>query len=184
MSVRTADMPMRTCEMVSDTLAHNMSLFRAEGAIMLCPHCGATDTKVVDSRPSPDDMSIKRRRECLECGARFTTFERCEDEPVMIQKRDGHLEPFDRSKLTKSLITATAKRDIPLESIEDVVDSVENDIRTGYRGPVPSSTLGDTVLLKIRELDKVAYIRFASVYKDFQDLAEFNDELSKLTSGS
>lgn len=150
---------------------------------MLCPHCGATDTRVVDSRPSPDGMSIKRRRECVECSARFTTYERFEEEPVMVAKRDGHVEPFDRSKLMKSLMTATAKRGVPIESIEELVDSVENDIRASYHGPVPSSDLGDKILLKMRELDKVAYIRFASVYKDFQDLEEFNEELSKLVDG-
>ena len=149
---------------------------------MLCPHCGFPDSKVTDSRPSQDGLSIRRRRECLQCGTRFTTFERYEEEPIMVLKRDGHVEPFERSKLLKSLLTATAKRDIPLETLEQLVASVENDIHVKYRGPIPSTALGDRVLLKMRDLDKVAYIRFASVYKDFQDLAEFNDELAKLAA--
>ena len=99
----------------------------------------------------------------------------------MIAKRDGHVEPFDHSKLLKSLLTATAKRNIPLHDLETLVDSVENDIRFKYRGPIPSSMLGDQVLIRVRDLDKVAYVRFASVYKDFKDLDEFNTELKKLS---
>lgn len=99
----------------------------------------------------------------------------------MVQKRDGHVEPFDHSKLLKSLLTATAKRNIPLHSLEALVDAVENDIRYKYRGPVPSSELGDQVLLRLRDMDMVAYVRFASVYKDFKNLEEFNEELKKLS---
>lgn len=148
---------------------------------MLCPNCGCKESKVIDSRSFQDGTSIKRRRECLKCGTRFTTFERREEEPVMVQKRDGHVEPFDHSKLLKSLLTATAKRNIPLHSLEALVDGVENDIRYKYRGPVPSSALGDQVLLRLRDIDMVAYVRFASVYKDFKNLEEFNEELKKLS---
>lgn len=150
---------------------------------MLCPNCGCKESKVIDSRSFQDATSIKRRRECQNCGTRFTTFERREEEPVIIQKRDGHVEPFDHSKLLKSLLTATAKRNIPLHSLESLVDSVENDIRNAYRGPVPSSALGDQVLVRLKEIDIVAYVRFASVYKDFKNLDEFNDELKKLSDG-
>lgn len=100
----------------------------------------------------------------------------------MVVKRDGHVEPFDRSKLLKSLLTATAKRDIPLKTLEELVSSVESEFRFKYRGPIPSSTLGDRVLVHLLGLDKVAYIRFASVYKDFQDIEEFNEEMLRLTS--
>lgn len=150
---------------------------------MLCPNCSCKESRVIDSRSFDDGSSIKRRRECLECGTRFTTFERREEEPIMVAKRDGHVEPFDRSKLLKSLLSATAKRNVSLHTLEAFVDMVENDIRFTYKGPIPSSSLGDQILIRLRDLDKVAYIRFASVYKDFKDLDELREELEQL-SGS
>ena len=150
---------------------------------MLCPNCSCKESRVIDSRSFDDGASIKRRRECLECGTRFTTFERREEEPIMVLKRDGHVEPFDRSKLLKSLLSATAKRNVSLHTLEAFVDMVENDIRNTYRGPIPSSSLGDQVLIRLVDLDKVAYIRFASVYKDFKDIAELREELESLTEG-
>ena len=148
---------------------------------MLCPSCGASDSKVVDSRSADDGSSIRRRRECLECGARFTTYERLELVPVMIAKKDGTIEPFDRQKLLRSLLTATAKRNISIETLNQLVINVEGEIRDKFRKEVPSHDLGDIVLMHLKDLDKVAYIRFASVYKDFQDLGEFNAELKKLS---
>lgn len=148
---------------------------------MLCPNCGCNESKVIDSRAFQEGASIKRRRECLECGTRFTTYERREEEPIMVSKKDGHVEPFDRSKLLKSLLTASAKRDIPLHTLDALVDAVEADIRYRYKGPIPSSALGDQVLLRLKDLDKVAYVRFASVYKDFKDVEEFYGELSRLS---
>lgn len=150
---------------------------------MLCPNCSCKESRVIDSRSFDDGASIKRRRECLECGTRFTTFERREEEPIMVLKRDGHVEPFDRSKLLKSLLSATAKRNVSLHTLEAFVDMVENDIRNTYRGPIPSSSLGDQVLIRLVDLDKVAYIRFASVYKDFKDIDELREELESLTEG-
>lgn len=150
---------------------------------MLCPNCSCKESRVIDSRSFDDGASIKRRRECLECGTRFTTFERREEEPIMVLKRDGHVEPFDRSKLLKSLLSATAKRSVSLHTLEAFVDMVENDIRNTYRGPIPSSSLGDQVLIRLVDLDKVAYIRFASVYKDFKDIDELREELESLTEG-
>lgn len=150
---------------------------------MLCPNCSCKESRVIDSRSFDDGASIKRRRECLECGTRFTTFERREEEPIMVLKRDGHVEPFDRSKLLKSLLSATAKRNVSLHTLEAFVDMVENDIRNTYRGPIPSSSLGDQVLIRLADLDKVAYIRFASVYKDFKDIDELREELESLTEG-
>lgn len=150
---------------------------------MLCPNCSCKESRVIDSRSFDDGASIKRRRECLECGTRFTTFERREEEPIMVLKRDGHVEPFDRSKLLKSLLSATAKRNVSLHTLEAFVDMVENDIRNTYRGPIPSSSLGDQVLIRLVDLDKVAYIRFASVYKDFKDIDELREELENLTEG-
>lgn len=151
---------------------------------MLCPNCSCTESRVIDSRSFDEGSSIKRRRECLNCGTRFTTFERREEEPIMVLKRDGHVEPFDRSKLLKSLLSATAKRNVSLHMLEAFVDTVENDIRNSYRGPIKSSSLGDQVLIRLRDLDKVAYIRFASVYKDFKDLDELSEELKRLVEGS
>ena len=151
---------------------------------MLCPNCSCTESRVIDSRSFDEGSSIKRRRECLNCGTRFTTFERREEEPIMVLKRDGHVEPFDRSKLLKSLLSATAKRNVSLHMLEAFVDTVENDIRNSYRGPIQSSSLGDQVLIRLRDLDKVAYIRFASVYKDFKDLDELSEELKKLVDGA
>lgn len=150
---------------------------------MLCPNCSCKESRVIDSRSFDDGASIKRRRECLECGTRFTTFERREEEPIMVLKRDGHVEPFDRSKLLKGLLSATAKRNVSLHTLEAFVDMVENDIRNTYRGPIPSSSLGDQVLIRLVDLDKVAYIRFASVYKDFKDIDELREELESLTEG-
>lgn len=150
---------------------------------MLCPNCSCKESRVIDSRSFDDGASIKRRRECLECGTRFTTFERREEAPIMVLKRDGHVEPFDRSKLLKSLLSATAKRNVSLHTLEAFVDMVENDIRNTYRGPIPSSSLGDQVLIRLVDLDKVAYIRFASVYKDFKDIDELREELESLTEG-
>ena len=150
---------------------------------MLCPNCSCKESRVIDSRSFDDGASIKRRRECLECGTRFTTFERREEEPIMVLKRDGHVEPFDRSKLLKSLLSATAKRNVSLHTLEAFVDMVENDIRNTYRGPIPSSSLGDQVLIRLVDLDKVAYIRFASGYKDFKDIDELREELESLTEG-
>ena len=148
---------------------------------MLCPKCGALESKVVDSRSSDDGASIRRRRECLSCGTRFTTYERREESPLMIQKKDGSIEPFDSAKLLRSLLTATVKRNIPLAKLEQLAVDVEHELRDRFKGDVPSSALGNQVLILLKDLDKVAYIRFASVYKDFKDLSEFNAELNKLS---
>ena len=148
---------------------------------MLCPKCGATSSKVVDSRASEDSSSIRRRRECLTCGARFTTYERLEASTLMIEKKDGTVEPFDQQKLLRSLLTATAKRSIPVSKLEQLVTDVEHELRGRFKSDVPSYAIGDQVLLHLKDLDKVAYIRFASVYKDFKDLSEFNAELTKFS---
>lgn len=146
---------------------------------MLCPKCSHTDSKVVDSRSSEDGSSIRRRRECLACGARFTTYERREESPLMIQKKDGTIEPFDSQKLLRSLFTATVKRNIPVAELEKLVAEVEHELRDKHKSDVASHVLGDQVLFHLKDIDAVAYIRFASVYKDFKDLSEFNAELGK-----
>ncbi|NTU89453.1 MAG: transcriptional repressor NrdR [Actinobacteria bacterium] len=147
---------------------------------MRCPACNYHESKVVDSRSSDDGCSIRRRRECLECGARFTTYERREEAPLLIEKKNGSVEPFDRNKLLHGLFTATAKRNIPVESLNSLIDNVENDARSKHRNEISSKELGNMVLVRLRDLDKVAYIRFASVYKDFKDLDEFTSELEDM----
>ena len=147
---------------------------------MRCPMCDHPDSKVIDSRASDDGSSVRRRRECTACAYRFTTYERREEPVLNIHKKDGSVEPFDRAKLLRGLFTATAKRNIPAERLEALIDDVEYDVRNTYRSDVTSQTLGDMVLKHLRDLDHVAYIRFASVYKDFKDLDEFTSELAAL----
>jgi transcriptional repressor NrdR len=145
-----------------------------------CPFCGHDETKVVDSRVSESQDAIRRRRECLGCQQRFTTYERREEMPLMVVKKDGTTEPFDRGKLLRGLIVATAKRNVPVERLDALINDIESELHNSFRYEVPSKQLGDMVLVRLRDLDKVAYIRFASVYKSFQDLDEFTSELRGL----
>ena len=147
---------------------------------MRCPFCGHDETKVVDSRVSEAQDAIRRRRECLSCTKRFTTYERREEMPLMIEKRDGSTEPFDRGKLLKGLVVATANRSVPIDRLESLIDDIETELHNQFKYDMPSKQIGDMVLIRLKELDKVAYIRFASVYKSFQDLDEFYAELSAL----
>jgi len=146
---------------------------------MRCPKCGHDDTRVIDSRMQDSSNAIKRRRECRSCGYRFTTFERCED-PIEVLKSDGTTQPFDRNKLLVGLMRATAKRDIDLTQLNALIDDIELELRGGARSAVSSHDIGDMVLKRLEKIDKVAYIRFASVYRDFQDIDEFLSELDKL----
>ncbi len=134
----------------------------------------------MDSRVSESQDAIRRRRECLECGERFTTYERIEEMPLMVIKRDGSREPWDRSKLMRGLMTAAAKRDVTAEQLDALVSEVEAEARNGLGCEVSAVQVGDLVLMRLKDLDKVAYVRFASVYKSFQDLDEFAAELKKL----
>lgn len=146
---------------------------------MRCPKCGKDDTRVVDSRMQDATNAIKRRRECRSCGYRFTTFERCED-PIEVIKRDGTTQPFDRNKLLVGLMRATSKRDIDLSALNGLIDDIEHELRGRTLTAVQSDEIGEMVLKRLQKLDKVAYIRFASVYRDFQDVDEFIDELNRL----
>lgn len=146
---------------------------------MRCPKCGADDTRVIDSRMQETSHAIKRRRECRSCGYRFTTFERCED-PIEVIKSDGSTQPFDRNKLLVGLMRATSKRDIDLATLNHLIDDIEQDLRSRPLTSITSHDIGDMVLKRLESLDKVAYIRFASVYRDFKDIDEFVDELAKL----
>lgn len=146
---------------------------------MRCPACGNTESKVVDSRPSDDGLSIRRRRECLECGRRFTTYERLGDSPLVVIKSDGSSEVYDRQKIMRGVLVACAKRPVPPEQISALVDGIENDLRNSMRLEIPSKELGEIALARLAELDDVAYIRFASVYKDFQSIEEFKNALEE-----
>ena len=144
---------------------------------MRCAKCGCEDSKVIDSRPSEANDAIRRRRECMDCGYRFTTYERCEELPLTVIKKDGSRETFDRAKIMRGLVTATVKRDISISRLENLIDDIESELRDRGLLEVKSPALGEMVLRKLLELDKVAYVRFASVYRDFHDVDEFADEL-------
>ena len=147
---------------------------------MRCPSCGYSESKVVDSRPSEDDTTIRRRRECLECGHRFTTYERLVDNPLIVVKADGSSEAYDRQKLMRGLLIACAKRPISPEQIGDLIDSIETELRNASKSEIGSKELGDMALVRLAKLDDVAYVRFARVYKDFQNVEEFAAALEGL----
>ncbi|MDR1082648.1 MAG: transcriptional regulator NrdR [Coriobacteriales bacterium] len=144
---------------------------------MRCVSCDYPESKVIDSRPSDDGLSVRRRRECLGCGTRFTTYERHNESPLIVTKNDRSSEPFDRTKLLRGLLIATAKRDVSAKRLEALIDDVESEIRNTLKNEVRSKVLGDMVLERLRAIDDVAYIRFASVYKDFRDVDEFQAAL-------
>lgn len=146
---------------------------------MRCPKCGEGDTRVIDSRMQEATNATKRRRECRTCGYRFTTFERCED-LIEVVKSNGSTQPFDRNKLLVGLMRATSKRDIDLGQLNSIIDDIESELRASSRTAVSSHDIGDMVLKRLQRIDKVAYIRFASVYRDFKDVDEFIEELNKL----
>ncbi len=148
---------------------------------MKCPFCGHNETKVVDSRDSESQDAIRRRRECLECSKRFTTYERREEMPLMVVKKDGSTEPFDRGKLLRGLVVATAKRPVSPSALETLIDDIEAELHNAMQYEIPAKRLGDMVLMRLLDLDKVAYIRFASVYKEFNDLDSFTAELTRLS---
>ncbi len=151
------------------------------GGHMRCPVCGHPESKVVDSRPSDEFNSIRRRRECLKCGNRFTTYERLGDNPIIVVKSDGTTQVFDREKLYRGISIACAKRpNIPNEKKAEIIDDIEAELRAAGRLEIKSKDLGDIVLEHLRGLDDVAYIRFASVYKDFQTVEEFREALEGL----
>jgi transcriptional repressor NrdR len=152
----------------------------AGGYKVQCPYCDFEDTKVIDSRLSETKDAIRRRRECLSCGKRFTTYERREPLKLMVIKRDGSKEPFDREKLRVGLAKACAKQRITEEQIELMVDEIEAELRDRRRHEVTSRRLGDMVLIRLRRLDMVAYLRFASVYRQYTDVDQFRSELVRL----
>ena len=147
---------------------------------MICPFCSHLKDKVVDSRESGAGDTIRRRRECLECGRRFTSYERIELVPVMVVKKDGQREAFDRAKLLVGLHRACEKRPIPVKAVHGIVDEIEQFLQEDPDREVEATVIGEKVMDRLRELDKVAYVRFASVYRQFEDVHEFMNELRGL----
>jgi transcriptional repressor NrdR len=149
---------------------------------MKCPYCGNLGDKVVDSRESKEGEVIRRRRECLECGKRFTSYERIDEIPYMVVKKDGMRERFDRQKLVNGLLKACEKRPVSLKSVEAIADRVESTLQERPEREINTSEIGAFVMEELKKLDKVAYVRFASVYRHFRDIGEFMDELKGLLS--
>lgn len=147
---------------------------------MKCPFCGYLDSKVVDSRPAEDGASIRRRRECLDCHKRFTTFEVMESLPVVVIKKDGSRQSFDRSKLLNGMIRACEKRPVSFDTLEQITGEIEQILQNEMNREVPSSQIGEMVMDRLKDVDEVAYVRFASVYRQFKDISTFMAELNKL----
>lgn len=147
---------------------------------MKCPYCGFEESKVIDSRPTDDNERIRRRRECLKCGERFTTYEAIERIPIIVIKKDGSREPFSAEKLLRQMLIACGKRAVPIETIERAVFDIEATLQNSLQREVKSSLIGELALEKLRDIDEVAYVRFASVYKEFRDVDSFLAELRQL----
>ena len=147
---------------------------------MKCPYCGTQDSKVVDSRHADDGGSIRRRRECLGCGKRFTTYEIVESLPIVVVKRDGSRQSFDRNKIINGMLRACEKRPVSLAAMESAVDEIEQIIQNSLEREVRSEEIGELVMERLKKLDEVAYVRFASVYRQFKDLNSFAQELNKI----
>ena len=147
---------------------------------MKCPFCETPDTKVIDSRPTEDGHAIRRRRECEVCGKRFTTYEKVEELLFMVVKRDGRRETFDRSKILNGIIRACEKRPVSLEQMENVVNDIERNLNNMMEKEISSTSIGEVVMDHLKDLDEVAYVRFASVYREFKDVKSFINEIGKL----
>ena len=147
---------------------------------MRCPSCGHEEDKVVDSRATKENSAVRRRRECLNCGQRFTTYEYIEQTPVIVVKKDGRREHFSREKILNGLLRACQKRPVSRETLDKVVNEVERTVCSKVRDEIPSTEIGNEVMNRLATLDQVAYVRFASVYRDFKDVTQFLDELRNL----
>lgn len=147
---------------------------------MRCLFCGHTESKVIDSRSTDEGTTIRRRRECLECGKRFTTYEKIESIPIIVVKKDGTRESFDREKIINGILRACEKRPVSLDQAENVVDEIEARLYNLLEREVSSEKIGEMVMERLQKLDDIAYVRFASVYRQFKDINSFMDELAKL----
>jgi transcriptional repressor NrdR len=150
---------------------------------MRCPYCRSRDSRVVESRDADDGQAVRRRRECGQCRKRFTTYERVTSAPLYVRKRDGAVEPFDREKIRRGVTTAGRQRPVTPEQIEQLVDEVESEIRNRESTEIDSTEVGEAVLRRLRDLDRVAFIRFASVYRRFDDLEQFVREIQAIETG-
>ena len=147
---------------------------------MKCPFCDYVDSKVIDSRPTEEGGSIRRRRECISCGNRFTTYEKIETIPLVVVKNDSSREPFDRHKLLTGIMHACVKRPVPMAKIENIVNNIEITLSNSLKREIPSTEIGEMVMESLKEVDEIAYVRFASVYRKFQDVDMFRSELNRL----
>jgi len=147
---------------------------------MKCPFCGEDNDRVIDTRPSEGGEAVRRRRECLNCGRRFTTYERLETLPIMVLKRDGSVQPFDRQKILAGILKACEKRPVSLEDMEKLVNDIEQDLYGKLEREVDSTYIGEKVIVALEKLDEVAYVRFASVYRQFKDINQFMRELKNI----
>lgn len=147
---------------------------------MQCPNCSSTNLKVIDSRPAENNTSIRRRRECLDCGARFTTFERVERTPLLVVKRDGTREEFSHEKVLRGLIRSAEKRPVSADQLEKLANEVESELRAQGQNEVPASEIGELIMAALPDIDEVAYIRYASVYRQFEDPTVFLREIERL----
>ena len=147
---------------------------------MKCPYCGYSESKVIDSRPADENSSIRRRRECLSCGKRFTTYETVESLPMVVVKKDGSRQSFDRRKVLGGMIRACEKRPVPLAELEKIAEEIEQDLQNSMEREISTEAIGEKVMERLRNVDQVAYVRFASVYREFKDVNTFMDELKKI----
>lgn len=147
---------------------------------MKCPYCDYYDSKVIDSRPTEEGQSIRRRRECVSCGERFTTYEKIEAVPIMVIKKDGNRQVYDRNKLLNGIIKSCEKRPVSISQIETIVDGIERNLSNSMKKEVTSVDIGEMVMNKLKDIDEVSYVRFASVYRQFKDLNSFMDELKTI----
>ncbi len=148
--------------------------------IMKCPYCAYDESKVIDSRPADDGVRIRRRRECVRCAKRFTTYESIETQPLIIIKRDKSRQVFDRNKLLSGMLRACEKRPVSLQVLETAIDDIETQLQNSFEREVTSVQIGELALAKLKDIDEIAYVRFASVYRDFKDIESFMEELRKL----
>lgn len=147
---------------------------------MKCPYCGFSESKVVDSRPTDEEAAIRRRRECERCAKRFTTYEKIEEMPLIIVKKDGRREVYQRSKIINGLLKACEKRPVSIKEIEDIVDDIEKELYNSLDKEIDSKRIGEMVMNRLKNVDDVAYVRFASVYRQFKDINTFLEELHKI----
>ena len=147
---------------------------------MKCPYCEYDESKVIDSRPTDEGQSIRRRRECMKCNKRFTTYEKIEEIPIIVVKKDGNRQTYDRNKLINGIIKSCEKRPVSISTIEELVDDIEMELSNSLKKEISSGEIGEMIMDRLKNIDEVSYVRFASVYRQFKDINSFMDELNKI----